>query len=191
MLTLRLLCLLALVPSIGCSRPTAPGDDDSTGDDDDSPPVPFRFWATAFEWGGDLPVEYECFSGNPEIRWEGVPEGTDSLGLIFDDPTAGDFPHWAIYRMDPASTGIAEGASRRAEDLPDGSRELTNGFGTEGYLGSCPNGHNHYRWRLWAVDDSFEAPSTSASYDELEDALEDAEIEMLEGDHWYGPAQNR
>ncbi len=183
------LSLLLLLPLLACPATTPTDDDDSSaGDDDDSTPPPdFRFWATAFDWGGDLPAEYECFGDNPELRWEGVPEETQSLGLIFDDPTAGDFPHWAIFSMDPASTGIDEGASGHEDDLPNGSVELVNGFLSEGYLGSCPDTHNHYRWRLWAVNSTFDAPDADAEFGELEDALNDAEIEMLEGDHWYGP----
>ncbi|GEM_PF-1318830 len=193
---LRSLLLLLPVALVGC--PTTPTDDDDSGDDDDAAPVDFAFWSSAFEDGGTLPQEYECVNPNPELIWEGVPEGTVGLALVFDDPTAGNFPHWAIYNMDPASTGIPAGASGNADcgpdrgGLPDGSDELRNGFGWTGYLGSCGGcggggGPNTYRWRLWAVDTEIDLPAGS-SFDDLADAAEAGSIEMLQFGHQYGPA---
>lgn len=196
-LSSALFATLPLISLAGCPAVNDPGDDDSSaGDDDDSTPPPeFAFWSSAFDQDGDLPEEYECFNGNPEIFWEGVPAGTVSLALIFDDPTAGDFPHWAIYNMAPDSTGIPEDASGgdASGELPDGSEELVNGFGDEGYLGSCPcgPGQNHYRWRLWALDAELDDPdggSADSQFGDLADQADDHEIESLEMNHFYGPA---
>ncbi len=195
--TLRaLLSLLFLVALVGCPSPS---DDDDSGDDDDAAAVDFAFWSSAFDDGDTLPQQYECANPNPELLWEGVPEGTVSLALIFDDPSVGDYPHWAIFNMDPGSTGIPEGASGNTscgpdnDDLPDGSVELRNGFDWVGYLGSCGGcggggGPNTYRWRLWALDSELDDLSANSSFGDLETAAEAAEIEMLEFGHQYGPA---
>jgi Raf kinase inhibitor-like YbhB/YbcL family protein len=142
-----------------------------------------------------LPSAFECYQSNPEIQWEGVPEGTVALALIFDDPTAGNFPHWAIYNIPATETGLAAAISGDAvsSDLPDGAGELENGFQFDGYLGSCPCGSspNTYRWRLWALDAELDAPgsgSSASQFSSLAGEAEDASIEMLEMSHQYGPA---
>jgi Raf kinase inhibitor-like YbhB/YbcL family protein len=194
-MSLMLRCLLLLLPValVGC--PSSADDDDST-DDDDAVQVDFAFWSSAFDDGGTLPEANECVNPNPELLWEGVPDGTVTLALIFDDPSAGNYPHWAIYNMDPASTGIPAGASGNAscgpdrDGLPDGSEELRNGFGWTGYLGSCACGTatpNDYRWRLWALDTALDLVAGS-DFDDLAAAARAAEIEKLEFGHRYGPA---
>ena len=196
---LRFLLLLVLpIALVGC--PSTADDDDSQADDDDAVAVDFAFWSPAFDDGGTLPAQFECSNPNPELMWEGVPAGTVSLAMIFDDPTGGGnpFPHWAIYNMDPTSTGIPEGASGDAScgpdrtGLPDGSEELRNGFNWTGYLGSCGGcggggGPNTYRWRLWALDADLDMPPGS-SFGDVQTAAEAASIEMVEFGHRYGPA---
>lgn len=129
-----------------------------------TPTVDFRVWgpdhtdstgdplAAQCDWV--LPPQFSCDGSNPEIRWEGLPAGTTHLVLIFDDPDAGDFPHWGIYDIPAAETGLAQGISgdQVVNMPPAGASELTNGFGWEGYLGSCPGSVHIYRWRLFALD---------------------------------------
>ena len=182
----------------GCVSPVPRGDDDdSQGDDDDSvaAPVDFRFWSPDFEDAELLPTSFECYQSNPEMQWEGLPEGTVALALIFDDPTAGNFPHWAIYNIPPTETGLAAGISGDGitNTLPAGASELENGFQFDGYLGSCPCGAspNTYRWRLWALDSDLDSPSSGSSstqFSSLAAAAEDASLDMLELSHRYGPA---
>jgi len=197
-LLLMLLSLALPLAGIACGAPPRGDDDDSAaGDDDDSTaaPVDFRFWSPDFEDGGMFSDSFECYQSNPQIQWEGVPEGTVSLALIFDDPTAGNFPHWAIYNIAPTESGLAAGISGDAisNDVPEGASELENGFGYDGYLGSCPcsSSPNTYRWRLWALDTELDAPgsgSSSAQFYGLAEAADGASIEMLEMSHRYGPA---
>jgi len=190
---------LLLVAFVGCDSTRGGGssgdDDDSSLGDDDVDPVSFRMWSTAFEDGDLLPEDYECYQSNPAILWEGVPEGTEALALIFDDPTAGNFPHWAIYNIPPSATGLDEGISGQGvtNSPPAGASELENGFTYDGYLGSCPCSPtpNTYRWRLWALSEELPDPgpgNASAQFNELADAAEDASIEELEMSHRYGPA---
>ena len=46
---------------------------------------------------------------------------------------------------------------------------------------------NHYRWRLWALDSELDVDS-SASYGDLEDAAEDAELDSVEMCHVFDGA---
>lgn len=192
---------LFLAVGVGCTRERVDDDDDDddSGDgeagDDDVAQVPFRLWSSAFDDGELLPESYECYESNPEILWEGVPEGTAALALIFDDPTAGNFPHWAIYNIPASETGLEAGMSGQgvSNSLPDGASELENGFSYDGYLGSCPCAPtpNTYRWRLWALTEELDEPgpgNASSQFSALADAAEDASIERVELSHRYGPA---
>ena len=141
-------------------------DDDSASDDDDDDATP-EFSMSSPDFIDDseinhnydcdqaLPVEFSCYGSNPEIVWEDAPEGTVAFSLVFDDPTAGNFPHWAIFNIPDTATGLDAGISGNGvvNTPPGGAIELTNGFGFPGYLGSCPGGINHYRWRLWALSE--------------------------------------
>jgi Raf kinase inhibitor-like YbhB/YbcL family protein len=142
----------------------------------------------------ELPEAFECANGNPEVIWARAPNTTSSFVLIFDDPDAGDFPHWAVWNIPAETTSLAEGASGRdvRANLPDGSSELDNGFGWTGYLGSCPPTPHVYRWRIWAVDDTFSftdpGGDAAASFEALAAAAEAAALGTATACHTYGPA---
>jgi phosphatidylethanolamine-binding protein (PEBP) family uncharacterized protein len=46
--------------------------------------------SSAFEAGGEIPPRHTCDGEDvsPPLGWDGVPEGTQSLALIMDDPDA-------------------------------------------------------------------------------------------------------
>ena len=194
----RLLTLLLALPLLACPPSTSGGDDDDDDsaaddddavDDDDATPVPFRVWSPDFvkpyfdnphDCEEALALENACGGSNPEIAWEGAPEGTVAFALIFDDPTFFDYEHWAIFNIPGDETGLDAGISGNAvtNDPPAGSVELVNGGGWVGYFGSCPQLVNQYRWRLWALDAELDA--SLASYDAVIDAAEAASLEMVE-----------
>ncbi|MFN7142731.1 MAG: YbhB/YbcL family Raf kinase inhibitor-like protein, partial [Myxococcota bacterium] len=90
----------------------------------------------AGECAWTLSVDYECENGNPEVRWADAPAGTVGYALVFDDPDAGGFDHWAIVNVPAAYDGIDADTSGQGlgDDLPGGAYELENGFGFTGYL---------------------------------------------------------
>lgn len=114
--------------------------------------------SSAFEDGNSIPAKYTCEGEDiaPPLSWSGVPQGTKSLALIVDDPDAPDpkapqrtWVHWVIYDMDPASSGIAEGA----KTLPQGARSALNDWNRTGYGGPCPPiGEHRYFHKLYALD---------------------------------------
>jgi Raf kinase inhibitor-like YbhB/YbcL family protein len=105
----------------------------------------------AFPEGGVIPVEYSC-DGNdvsPPLAWTGVPDGTASLALVVDDPDTprGTYTHWVVFDLDPATTGLQQGA------LPAGARQARNSAGRAAYAGPCPPGgsEHEYRFTLYAL----------------------------------------
>ncbi|MCP4870016.1 MAG: YbhB/YbcL family Raf kinase inhibitor-like protein [Proteobacteria bacterium] len=186
---LLLTCLL--IPCLAACGPTV-------RDDDDAAPVDFRIWSddhvsadtldnNPHDCEVALPPEFSCFNESPEISWEGAPEGTVAFALIFDDPTAGNFPHWAIFNIPGDATGLDRGISGQGgSGIPDGSTELSNGANQSSYLGSCPQAGfvNEYSWRLYALDAELDTAAT-ATFGELENDAEDAEIEMVSMCHVF------
>ena len=111
----------------------------------------------AFEHEGTIPDAYSCDGADisPELNWTGVPEGTQSLVLILDDPDApgGTFTHWVIYNIPAAATGLEENIPKTAE-LVSGALQGRNSIGEIGYGGPCPPlGQSHrYFFKLYALD---------------------------------------
>jgi len=114
--------------------------------------------SAAFDHGKSIPKKYTCQGENisPPLAWSGVPEGTESLVLIVEDPDAPDpekpkmvWKHWLLYDLPPTSKGLPEGAGK----LPSGTRQGTNSWKKTGYGGPCPPiGRHRYFHRLYALD---------------------------------------
>ena len=121
--------------------------------------------SSAFANGTSIPVRYTCDGDNvsPPISWSGVPEETESLALIVDDPDApgGNFTHWVIYNISPEESGLAEGLPCE-RDLPGGMHQGNNSLGTTGYIGPCPptGPAHHYIFHLYALNATPDLPAT-------------------------------
>lgn len=123
----------------------------------------------AFEHNGFIPADFTCDEEdfNPPLEISGVPEETQSLVLIVEDPDApnGTWTHWTVWNISPDTTEIA------ADDVPDGAEEGMTSFGNVGYGGPCPPaGTHHYCFTLYALDCRLEI-STDATRTELEQAM--------------------
>jgi Raf kinase inhibitor-like YbhB/YbcL family protein len=95
-----------------------------------------------------------------------VPEGTQSLLLVCDDPDAPSeiFHHWAAFDIPPTWRGLKEGHG--AESLADGFRQAVNDFGKPGYGGPCPprgDKAHRYHFRLSALSESSLPVASSAT----------------------------
>ncbi len=102
----------------------------------------------AFNHGEQIPLKYSCEgeSINPALQIEALPEGTQSLAIIFEDPDTshGVFVHWVSFNIEPAKH-IAE------NHQPGISGH--NGAGKTGYLGPCPpDGSHRYFFKVYALD---------------------------------------
>ena len=119
--------------------------------------------SSAFTSGETIPNKYTCDGENvsPPLAWTGVPEDTESLALIVDDPDApnGVFTHWVLYNISPERRALGEGLS--PGNVGDIAVEGRNNFGNQQYGGPCPpTGPEHtYYFRLYALDAPLDLPA--------------------------------
>lgn len=112
--------------------------------------------STAFKEGGHIPDKYTCdgMDISPPLSWSDIPEGTQSLALISDDPDApmGTWVHWVIYDIPAEIESLPESVPAE-ETLQDNTKQGKNDFGRIGYGGPCPPGGTHrYFFKLYALD---------------------------------------
>ena len=110
----------------------------------------------AFEDGAAIPSRYTCdgLDVSPPLSWGSVPDGTQSLALIADDPDAPreTFVHWMIYDLPPDTRGLPEDVPNQ-RTLPSGAAQGVNGAGSIGYMGPCPpSGSHRYFFKVYALD---------------------------------------
>lgn len=115
-----------------------------------------------------IPSKFTCDGENisPEIRWEGLPEGTESLALICDDPDApsGDFVHWVVFNI-PAEIDSFDENAEISEIADLGMTD----YGRKGYGGPCPpSGSHHYHFKVYALDEIIETEKSLDKYDLLD-----------------------
>jgi Raf kinase inhibitor-like YbhB/YbcL family protein len=117
----------------------------------------FEMTSAAFDQGGTIPQQHTCDGPDlsPPLRWAALPEGTQSLALIADDPDAPGktWVHWVLYDLPPDRRELAAGLPRQ-ETLAEGGTQGKNDFGKIGYGGPCPPpGKPHrYFFKLYALD---------------------------------------
>ncbi|MEJ2222315.1 MAG: YbhB/YbcL family Raf kinase inhibitor-like protein [Desulfobacterales bacterium] len=119
--------------------------------------------SSAFSEGEMIPTGYTCDGPDvsPDLAWTGVPETTQSLALICDDPDApmGTWVHWVLFNIPPGARGLPGEISPDAA-LENGARHGTNDFGRLGYGGPCPPGGTHrYFFKLYALDTDLDLAS--------------------------------
>ena len=134
-----------------------------------------KITSTAFEEGDLIPRQYTCDGEDisPPLEWADLPEGTQSLALICDDPDApsGTWVHWVVFNIPAPTSELPEGFPGE-EELPDGTRQGRNDFRRIGYGGPCPPGGTHrYFFKLYALD-TFLDEAPGITRDELLEAME-------------------
>lgn len=131
--------------------------------------------SNAFEAGGTIPARYTADGDDisPPLHWEGLPEGTESVAVIADDPDAprGTWVHWLAWNL-PPDTDTLEEHVPEDEELPRGGVQGTTDFGTVGYGGPAPpSGTHRYFFKVYALDEVLALPS-AATKPELEKAMQ-------------------
>jgi Raf kinase inhibitor-like YbhB/YbcL family protein len=124
----------------------------------------------SFQHGDPIPARHALEGENlsPQLSWSGVPDQTQSIAVICEDPDApsGTFVHWVGWGIEPEAGRLGEG-----EAAP---REGRNDFGNTGYGGPSPppgHGRHRYYFRVYALDaEPVLEPATSRA--ELEAAIE-------------------
>jgi Raf kinase inhibitor-like YbhB/YbcL family protein len=141
-----------------------------------------RLESPAFRHNGRIPSRYTCDGDNvsPPLMIHDVPEGTQSLALIVEDPDVptrvrsdGMWNHWILYNIQPNVREIEEG--KEPPGMP--------GTGTHGgkeYYGPCPPDREHrYFFKLFALSRILDL-NPEPEKDELEKAMEGHIIEKCE-----------
>lgn len=114
----------------------------------------------AFANGARLPVRFTADGEgvSPPLFWTGVPEGTERLALIVEDPDAPaptPLVHAVIWNLPGADGQLAEGAIEAdGGGGSDGSDVGRNSFLGEGWLPPDPpsgHGEHHYAFQLFAL----------------------------------------
>jgi Raf kinase inhibitor-like YbhB/YbcL family protein len=137
--------------------------------------VPIEMTSPAFQDGGTIPRQYTCEGEDisPPLNWGPVPDGTQSLALIVDDPdsAAGAFAHWVLYDLPADVQGLPENLPRD-KTFPVGGEQGVNDFDVLGYRGPCPpSGTHRYFFKLYALDTKTNLPP-GATRERLLDAME-------------------
>jgi len=115
-----------------------------------------------------IPRKYTCDGEdvNPPLTIEDIPEGTQSLALIIDDPDApmGTWDHWVVWNIPPSSREIRENSVPGVEGIND--------FRKHSYGGPCPPGGTHrYFFKVYALDATLTLGANSRKKD-LEKAMQ-------------------
>jgi Raf kinase inhibitor-like YbhB/YbcL family protein len=120
--------------------------------------------STAFAHNQPIPKKYtgDGDDVSPPLTWDNVPQGTQELALICDDPdapTPQPWVHWVIYKIPPDVRELPEGVPDKPKlDSPPGALQGRNSWTsgrTTGYRGPAPppgHGTHHYHFRLYALD---------------------------------------
>ena len=133
----------------------------------------FTLTSPAFEDGAPIPEAYGYprRDVNPPLSFSGIPEETESLALVMDDPDAFDKPgkawdHWVVWNI-PADV----------EEIPEDwsvspATEGRNDAGVDSYGGpNPPDGRHAYRFVAYALDTTLDLPPGSSKHN-LEAAIE-------------------
>lgn len=147
-----------------------------------------RLRSPTFDDGDPIPDRYgyTAENVNPPLEIEGVPEGTQTLALVMDDPDAVEpagkvWDHWVVWNVDPGTSRIPEDW-----DAP-GAIEGRNDYGERGYGGPNPPDREHtYRFTLYALDAELELEA-GASAAELEAAMEGSVVAETRLDGTFTP----
>lgn len=148
----------------------------------------FSITSAAFENGESIPSRFTCDgqrTKNPPLEIQGIPNGTQSLVLLMEDPDVPKevkpesmFDHWVLFNIPPFIQKIPEGESSGLQGM--------NSNGEHGYTGPHPPSQyepseHRYFFRLYALDRELELPYGVSKKDVLK-AMEGhmiAETELM------------
>ena len=97
---------------------------------------------------GLIPIKFTCKGQgfNPALVIDGIPEGTQSMVLIVEDPDTakGMFTNWVLFDIQAANS-IGENSGQGVSGI--------NGYGQMGYAPPCPpSGIHRYYFHVFALD---------------------------------------
>lgn len=136
----------------------------------------------AFENNGSIPKKYtgQGENINPPLLFSDIPDGTQSLVLLMDDPDVpksirpdGMWDHWVVFNIPPRTLNI------EADSTPPGIVGLST-RGVNQYGGPNPPDREHrYFFKLYALDVMLDLESDSTKTD-VEQAMQGHIIDKVE-----------
>ena len=160
-----LILIITAAAISGCAPPASTDQIEDTPEESETaeaqPEVTYMaltITSTAFENNKDFPSRYTCDGKdiNPPLSIVGVPEGTQTLVLIVDDPDGpvGVWDHWVVWNIPAETTSIAE------DSVP--GVQGKNSWGRNDYGGPCPpSGTHRYYFKLYALDTKLDLDTAS------------------------------
>lgn len=130
-----------------------------------------QIWSSAFGRDEFMPTQYTCDGANisPPLEWQDLPDDTQSLVLIVEDPDAphGTFTHWVLYDLPTSCQALAENVD--LAKLNGEVKQGKNDFAKLMYGGPCPpDGTHRYFFKLYALDQRLNLPAGASKADVLE-----------------------
>jgi Raf kinase inhibitor-like YbhB/YbcL family protein len=161
-----------------------PGDtDEDTNETDEKEPA-MQIRSHAFADGEPIPEEHTADGedASPPLNLTDVPDETETLAIIVDDPDApreDPFVHWLMWNIPGEADTIAAGYPPSGDGKAfNASRQGANDFGNERYDGPAPpkgEGPHRYRFQLFALEAQLDVDE-GAQREDLENAMEGAVI---------------
>ncbi|MGB6063232.1 MAG: YbhB/YbcL family Raf kinase inhibitor-like protein [Desulfomonilaceae bacterium] len=126
----------------------------------------FDVTSSAFGDGTMIPKTYTCQGRNisPPLSWGAVPEQTQSIALILEDPDApmGTFVHWVLFNLPADTKGLPENVPA-GKTLANGAKQGAGTSKKVGYMGPCPpSGTHRYFFKVYALDSKLGLESGSS-----------------------------
>ncbi|MFW5927929.1 MAG: YbhB/YbcL family Raf kinase inhibitor-like protein [Thermoplasmatota archaeon] len=148
----------------------------------------FKLTSPEFSNGENIPRKYGYTKENinPPLKISGVPDDTESLALVIDDPDAMEpagkiWDHWVIWNIPPEIKIIKE------DYTPKEAVEGKNDYKKLGYGGPNPPDKEHtYVFKLYALDTELNLKK-GATKDDLEEAMKDHIIAKAKLTGTYAP----
>ncbi|CAL9590198.1 hypothetical protein SUDANB121_05240 [Nocardiopsis dassonvillei] len=146
----------ALALTTGCGLFT-PGQNGDMPDD-------INVTSPMMQEGRPLPEAYTCVgsepgedgereTSSPPLSWSGLPDDTESLALVVDDPEAAEV-FWIVYDLDPQTGEL------RQDSVPADARQGLNSTGEAAYAPPCPEADDPhgYRFTVYALNAPLDLP---------------------------------
>ena len=135
---------------------------------------------------------FGCKGSNksPQLSWSGAPKGTQAFALLAydpDAPTGSGWWHWQLVNIPKNVSQLSAGAGTEAgKNLPAGSMQMRNDYGSHSFGGACPppgDGAHRYQFTVYALKQKLELPKEASAaltgYMVNANALASATIEAL------------
>ncbi len=130
---------------------------------------PISLTSTAFRSGSPVPRRHtgDGEDLSPPLAWAGIPEATQELVLLCEDPdapTPHPWVHWVLFNIPPDVASLPEGVPRKPRlEAPIQATQGVNSWPTDnvGYRGPAPprgHGIHHYHFVIRALDHRLTLP---------------------------------